>query len=85
MQDKIPQHVPLWRKDDFEFRKSKPANAGKAHCLPLNCLNLHWEEEPVTGRQLLTDSPLPKELTCIIGKTCFPNIFHLPTNEFSPL
>ena len=47
------------------------ADAGSALFLVLSCLNIHWNGEPVPGRELLTDSLLLKKLPCIIGQALF--------------
>ena len=47
------------------------ADAGSTLFLVLSCINVHWNGEPVPGRELLTDSLLPKKLPCIIGQALF--------------
>ena len=48
-----------------------PADAGKALFLVYNCLNSHWKGEPMPGKELLTDSPVPKKPLCIMWHLWF--------------
>lgn len=68
---RLPQGGPLWHKD-FELKVTKTQQMQEKLCASPSMPKFRLERRPYNKKRAINkDSPLPKELICVIGQPCF--------------